>query len=376
MVVGELRDAKRVGSERRYTELIRGLRERGDDIHLFAHRWDDAAARGLHCHPVVAPGPPNLRPLAFAVAALLAVRRWRHRLDLVHSHTKSLGEDLVSPGGSAHRAYLATLRLGDRGLRGRARPWHPFHRTTLLVEALQLRAARVIVVNSEWSRRQLTAAYPRVRPRVEVVYNGVDAAQFGPAVTAPLRKSTRDELGVADREVVFLFLGAGDRRKGLHELLRAFGRVTAPVRLLVVGHRDAKETARVDAALVDERLRQRVILRPFAADPRPYYAAADVFVLPTWFDPFSNATLEALACGLPVVTTASNGVAELMTSGREGTIVPPGDVEALRAALTGMLDADLRSMAEAARALAERMTWRRHVDAMSAIYDRLLGVSR
>jgi glycosyltransferase involved in cell wall biosynthesis len=65
-----------------------------------------------------------------------------------------------------------------------------------------------------------------------------------------------------------------------------------------------------------------------------------------------------------------------MTSGREGTIVPPGDVEALRAALTGMLDADLRSMAEAARALAERMTWRRHVDAMSAIYDRLLGVSR
>lgn len=372
MVVGELRDAKRVGSERRYAELIRGLRERGDEIHLFAHRWDDAAARGLQCHAVSAPGPPSLRPLAFALGALVARRRWRGRLDLVHSHTKSLGDDIVSPGGSAHRAYLATLRLGDGGLRGRARPWHPFHRTTLLVEALQLRAARRIVVNSEWSRRQLAAAYPQAGPRVDVVYNGVDATHFAPAVIAALRKPTRDELGLGDREVVVLFVGAGDRRKGLHELLAAFRGLAVPsVRLLVVGHRDRKETARVDATLDDTGLGPRVILRPFTADPRPYYAAADVFVLPTWFDPFSNATLEALACGLPVVTTSSNGVAELMTAGGAGTIVRAGDVDGLRAALGETLDSDRRSMSEAARTLAEGMTWRRHVDAMSAIYDRL-----
>ncbi len=372
MIVGELRDAKRVGSERRYTELIRGLRERGDEIHLFARRWDETAADGLTCHAVAAPGPPSLRPLAFALGALVALRRWRDRLDIVHSHTKSLGDDVVSPGGSAHRAYLATLRVGDRGLRRRARPWHPFHRSTLLVESLQLRAARRIVVNSEWSRRQLTAAYPQAAPRVEVVYNGVDSAHFGPALTAALRKPMRDELDVADREVLFLFVGAGDRRKGLHDLLAAFRRVASPAaRLLVVGHRDRKETARVDAALRDTGLGARVILRPFAVDPRPYYAAADAFVLPTWFDPFSNATLEALACGLPVVTTSSNGVAELMTAGREGSIVRAGDVDGLRAALSEMLDTDRRSMAEAARALAERMTWTRHVDAMSALYDRL-----
>ena len=372
MVVGELRDAKRVGSERRYTELIRGLRERGDEIHLFARQWDDAAARGLTCHAVAAPGPTSLRPLAFALGAVVAVRRWRDRLDLVHSHTKSFGDDVVSPGGSAHRAYLATLRIGDPGLRSRARAWHPFHRTTLAVEALQLRAARRIVVNSQWSRRQLTAAYPEATPRVEVVYNGVDATHFEPAVMAALRKPTRDELGVADREVLLLFVGAGDRRKGLHELLAAFRGLQSPAtRLLIVGHRDARETARVEATLAATGLRSRVMLRPFTADPRPYYAAADVFVLPTWFDPFANASLEALACGLPVVTTSSNGVAELMTPGREGSIVSAGDVHALRAALGEILDADRRSMSEAARTLAERMTWTRHVEAMSAIYDRI-----
>ena len=95
MVVGELRDTKRVGSERRYTELIRGLRDLGDEIHLFAHRWDAAAARGLHTHAVAAPGPASLRPLAFALGALAAVRPWRDRLDLVHSHTKSLGDDVA-----------------------------------------------------------------------------------------------------------------------------------------------------------------------------------------------------------------------------------------------------------------------------------------
>jgi len=372
MVVNELRDAKRVGSERRYAELIRGLRERGDTIDLFAQRWDDAAAAGLRCHAVAAPGPPSLRPLSFALGALVAVRRWRDRLDLVHSHTKSFGEDIVSPGGSAHRAYLATLRRGDGVVRGRARPWLPFHRTTLMVESLQLRAAQRIVVNSEWSRRQLAAAYPRTEPRLDVVYNGVDASHFAPTVTAALRKPTRDELGVGEREVLFVFIGAGDRRKGLHELLAAFAGVGArAARLLVVGHRDRKEAARVDATLGERRLGTQVILRPFTADPRPYYAAADVFVLPTWFDPFSNATLEALACGLPVVTTSSNGVAELMTSGREGTIVRAGDVGGLRAALAAVLDADRRAMSEAARTLAERMTWARHVEAMSAIYERL-----
>ena len=377
MVVTELRDAKRVGSERRYAELIRGLRERGDDVHLFAHRWDDAAAEGLRCHRIGAPGPPALRPLTFALGAFLATRRWRDRLDLVHSHTKSFGDDVVSPGGSAHRAFLATLIEREPSTRARLRPWHPLHRSLLTVEARQLRGARRIVLNSRWSRARMTTAYPSVAPRVEVVYNGVDTAFFSPVAIAPLRKPARDELEVNDHDLVLLFLGTGDRRKGLLDLLAAFGDLAPPrVRLLVVGHRDDKETACVDAAIRAQALQSRVTLRPFAPDPRPYYAAADAFVLPTWFDSLSNATLEALACGLPVVTTSSNGVAELMTPGREGLIVRAGDVPALRSAIGSIVDADRRRMGDAARALAEGLTWRRHVDAMSTIYDRLLGDRR
>jgi UDP-glucose:(heptosyl)LPS alpha-1,3-glucosyltransferase len=125
------------------------------------------------------------------------------------------------------------------------------------------------------------------------------------------------------------------------------------------------------------RLEGRVIRQEFASDPRPYYAAADAFVLPTKFDPFSNATAEALACGLPVITTAVNGVSELVTQGREGFVESDAnDIGALGRALERMLDADRARMGEAARALAETLSWERHVDAMEAIYAEVLRERR
>jgi UDP-glucose:(heptosyl)LPS alpha-1,3-glucosyltransferase len=373
MVVVDLLDVKRVGSERRYTELIRGLRAAGHEIHLFARGWDAAAAAGLRCHRVVVPGPAALRPLTFALAAGLATRRWRGRLDLIHSHTKSLGDDVVSPGGSAHRAWVRLLASEARPLRRRALPWHPYHLSSMAVERVQLARARRVVVNSEWSRRTLVDAYPEVGGRLEIVRNGVDADAFTPALRKALREPMRARLGLEAGECCFLFVGAGDRRKGLVELLEAFAPMRAAARLVVVGHRDAREAARVDAAIARLGLASRVVLTGFAADPRPFYAAADAFVLATRFDPFSNATAEALACGLPVLTTRANGVSELLTDGREGFVVADArDRVALADALTALLDpARRRAMGDAARALAEQWPWRRHVAGTLAVYEAL-----
>lgn len=375
MVVVDLLDAKRVGSERRYSELIRRLRSADHEVHLFARHWDTAAAEGLVCHRLPVHGPAGLQPVVFAVAALRAIRRWRDHLDLVHSHARCLGDDLTSPGGSAHRAYLAALGRGDSWLRARLRPWRPYHRATLLVERLQFASVRRIVVNSGWSRRALVAAYPTAASRVVVVLNGVDGQQFSPAIRAELRSAMRATLGLAAGDVAFLFVGAGVRGKGLLELLEAFaGLRSRGVTLIAVGRRDAREDAQVRGAIARWHLDDRVRLVDFTPDPRPYYAAADAFVLPTKFDPFSNATAEALACGLPVITTASNGVSELMTDGQEGFVLPdPADVRALREALARMLDADRDAMGQAGRALVAPLTWERHVDAMLTVYRELLG---
>jgi UDP-glucose:(heptosyl)LPS alpha-1,3-glucosyltransferase len=377
-VVVNLLDVQRVGSERRYAELLRGLEAGGCEVHLFARRWDAAAARGLVCHRMPAPGPAALAPLVLALSALAVTRRWRSRLDLVHSHTQSLGDDVVSPGGGAYRACLAAVGRRRRWRPGGGDTWRAQDRARVLVERWQFRSARRIVANSQWSARVLGATYPFAASRTRCVYNGVDATHFSPRVRDEFRRATRARLGLGPGQIAFLLVGTGLRRKGVLELLKAFAALgRAPARAIIVGRRAGPDDALIARALDRLRLGERVVLRDFASDPRPYYAAADVFVLPTKFDPFSNATAEALACGLPVVTTAANGVSELLADGREGFVVSdPRDVGALGRALERMLDADRRRMAQAARAVAETLTWQRHVDAMRALYAEVLEERR
>jgi UDP-glucose:(heptosyl)LPS alpha-1,3-glucosyltransferase len=161
-------------------------------------------------------------------------------------------------------------------------------------------------------------------------------------------------------------------------LLDAFACLSSPhTHLIILGHRDRKETPRLRRAITRLGLTQRVIVEDFAPDPRPYFAAADAFVLPTKFDPFSNATAEALACGLPILTTIANGISELMTANLEGIVLPdPYDRAALAGALARLVDGNRRRMGEAGRALAERLTWKRHVDATRAVYDAVLRERR
>jgi UDP-glucose:(heptosyl)LPS alpha-1,3-glucosyltransferase len=376
-VVVDLLDVKRVGSERRYGELLRHLERRGCELHLFARRWDEAAARNIVCHRVPVPGPAAIAPLVFALSAFLVTRRWRSRLDLVHSHTHSLGDDIVSPGGGAYRAFLRAIGR-DPWARAGSRAWRPQDHARVFIERYQFRSARRIVTNSVWSGRVLGETYPFAVARTRCVYNGVDTEHFSPRVREEFRGATRARLGLAPREVAFLLVGTGVHRKGVLELLEAFstlGPVAAHV--IIVGRRSGADDDAIVRTMSRLRLEGRVTRQEFASDPRPYYAAADAFVLPTKFDPFSNATAEALACGLPVITTAVNGVSELVTQGREGFVESDAnDIGALGLALERMLDADRARMGEAARALAETLTWERHVDAMEAIYAEVLRERR
>ena len=134
-VVVDLLDVKRVGSERRYSELLRRLEaQRGHELHLFARRWDEAAARNIACHRVPVRGPAAITPLLFALSAFLVVRRWRSRLDLVHSHTQSFGDDVVSPGGGAYLAYLRAIGRDPWGRAGRE-AWRSQDHARVFIEA-------------------------------------------------------------------------------------------------------------------------------------------------------------------------------------------------------------------------------------------------
>ncbi len=166
--------------------------------------------------------------------------------------------------------------------------------------------------------------------------------RFGPE----LRERSREELNLKPDQIALLFAGSGWERKGLLFAVEAAALCKdRQMRLLVAGRGNAR-------LYKTRRLRfwreEPVQFLGEVADMLRVYAAADIFILPTIYDPFSNACLEALACGLPVITTRSNGFSEIIENGVHGSIVGhAGDLLALRDAIRLWSDPSRRAAVRA-----------------------------
>lgn len=249
----------------------------------------------------------------------------REPFDVIMGIGRTGGNHVFRAGGGSH---VDALR--------RMHPWRRWFSPDDWVEMwLDRRAvldARICIANSELGARGMRDDYGA--RRVEVVYNGVDGARFRP--DPQRRAEVRARLGAEGP--VALFLGNGWRRKGLAEAIEA---VQPPWTLWVAGG-DRPWTAPPHVRFVGHQ-----------GAPETLLPGADVFVLPTRYDPFANACLEAMSCGLPALTTSANGVAEVLP---EPWMVAD-DVARLRAGLDRLLDADERArVAERCREVAARLT--------------------
>jgi UDP-glucose:(heptosyl)LPS alpha-1,3-glucosyltransferase len=177
---------------------------------------------------------------------------------------------------------------------------NPLHLVMQKLEAKSLRCARIVIANSKMVSGDLIRFYPEIAPKIRVVYNGFDPARFFPS---SLEKSVlRTQLGLPVDVPLFLFVGSGWLRKGIKQA-QAITRLVEGARLVVVG----KGSLRMLDGSVS-------IYKGVQSAPEKFYQACDALILPTLYDPFANVTLEALACGLPVVTSAHNGASEILTS--------------------------------------------------------------
>jgi UDP-glucose:(heptosyl)LPS alpha-1,3-glucosyltransferase len=208
---------------------------------------------------------------------------------------------------------------------------------------------------------------------VRVVYNGADVARFSPALRAQHRPGVRDELGIPAGALVGIHVSHDWRRKGLYPFIHALGLLRstgdAPVHALVVGRGRAN---RATAAARRHGVADRLHLVG-EADPDRYYGAADFLVLPGYYDPCANVTLEALACGLPVITSASNGAHELLTPGSNGFVIQDyDDAPQIAHFIRQLMDAGrLEGASQAAREAALEVTidqqYRKLMDAISPL---------
>jgi UDP-glucose:(heptosyl)LPS alpha-1,3-glucosyltransferase len=262
-------------------------------------------------------------------------------------------------GEGCHRAYLESM--GPRFHRRAT-----YHRILLALERRVFATTPEIVAISRLGALEIARLYGVPESRLTVVYNGVDLARFHPDNRARHRVAARAEAGVDGW--VALFAGSGFERKGLATAIEALAALDdRSARLLVLGkgetgpYRELAERLGVAA---------RVAWLGARPDAERWYAAADALVLPTRYEPFGNVHLEALASGLPVVTTTAAGGAEAVGADC-GAVVPPRDPRAVTAALDRLRAGDPARLTAAARAAAEPFTHERQVEGFERIYRRL-----
>ena len=363
------------GAERFVQRIAAALSARGVQLTLIARQWpqgDTGLPPAVRCIELDGFHVGRRgRDAGFARAVRETVAS--ERFDLVQSHERIPGLPLYRAGDGVHRQWLAVRRRQHGFWRNLGDTLSLQHRTILRAEREMFAhpALRCVVCNSEMVRDEIARMYGVPADKLTVIRNGIDLQRFRPPTPAE-RDAARARLGWAEDRTVFLFVGSGFERKGVASALRAFARAGLQGRalLVVVGH--DKRRARYEQLADALGIAASVQFTGPQQDVLAYYQGADAFVLPTLYDPQSNAVLEAMACGLPAITTTGCGVAELL-SPQSGHVVDAFDDAGLAAAMTDLMRPEhARALGAGARRAIEPYSLDRMTDDYLALYARLL----
>jgi UDP-glucose:(heptosyl)LPS alpha-1,3-glucosyltransferase len=227
---------------------------------------------------------------------------------------------------------------------------------------------KAVIVNSNMVADDLMRHYNFPRERIHLVPNGIDLKRFSLIARERHRTEVRQQLGIPASAPVVLFVGSGFDRKGLARAIESVASQTGVPHLVVVGRdrRPAAFKARAERAGLAGRFH---LVGP-VKDPVPYYGAADALILPTIYDPFPSTVLEALACGLPVVTTTGCGAREVAKELDPALVCDAYDADALDTGLQRALAmAGNPDIKEVANRLASNYGIDRMIDRTLEIYD-------
>ncbi len=367
--------AGRGGAERYAVTLSRALAQRGHDVHVFAGIVEPGQHAGITLHPV-----PFLRkPSALKNASFQKNSRRlvaAETFDIVHGLSQVFPQDVYRVGEPLHMHWLLQ-RTGSR-LHRLVKYCSPRHQVILTIERhiFMPDNYRRIIVNSRLCRQQVIDYYGVPEKKIRLVYNGVDPAAFSFDTTGRTRTVAREKLGIAPAEFILLFAGNDFKRKGLIHALQTTRRLRESgyrVRLAVAGRGSARSAQRSAAAC---GAADAVLFLGSVGSMRDLYHAADLLLLPSLYDPFSNVCLEAMACGLPVVTARSNGACEIIDSGISGIVVDtPQDTEQMAAQIARLCDPPgqaLAAMGQAAAETAKNYSLEQNVEKTLRVYEEII----
>jgi UDP-glucose:(heptosyl)LPS alpha-1,3-glucosyltransferase len=229
---------------------------------------------------------------------------------------------------------------------------------------------------SEMAAREFMNYYARSE-NVRVIFNAVNVPDVPDEQRRSWRQELREKVGVGSGSPLFLFVGMDFRRKGVAQAIEAFGqwyRCPAGLqgaRFVAVGQEKIGSYRRLVRKL---GLVKQVHFEPRADNVWPWYAAADVCVLLSWYDPCSRVVLEAVRWAVPSITTVFNGAAEILARGAGLVVSSPDDIDAVVKAMADLSDPDrLAARRQACRDVADELSMDRHVEQLMEAYREVAG---
>jgi UDP-glucose:(heptosyl)LPS alpha-1,3-glucosyltransferase len=367
--------AKRVshtlgGAERVSLYLGKQLSEAGFDVHIITN-YSDTPVDGVMLSQLKVKN-------WFSPWRLLSFQRNVRQVtegqnfDLVYSLCQVFPVDIYRVGDGIHQ-YWMQLRYPGSFIRWIKYITSPVHLTMRWLENGIMRKGncRLFITNSNLIKKQLMDYFGIPEKRIQVIYNGVDHDIFNPD-TKSYREAMREKLGIDQRELVLLFVSNNWDRKGLSTIIQSLPKTgISDISLVVAGRGNRKRY--VSMAKECNVNPAKLIFAGPADDIEKYYGMSDALVLPSRYEPFANVCLEAMASGIPAVTTRSNGSSEVITDGKDGFVLDTWDDPDNLAHVIQKLSnsASREEMGRNAALAAQKYTWEAHLEQTKKIISSL-----
>jgi len=365
------------GAERFIERLVPRLSTRNIEPTIIAESWDKTASE-TGVIKVASTGLTRARRfLSFNTAVTQAIQQAKVdgiKFDLIQSHERLLGADIFRLGDGVHAAWIRRLQRESGLLRSLGLAADTFHRAVLKTEKLMALDRKLhFVANSELVSNELQE-YLSVPPqRIKLIPNGVDTEFFKPIKSDEKHRlrediARKENIQISPDTLLVGFVGSGFARKGLFHLIKACSTVKNCTLIVCGKDREFKKAQRLAQQITAPG---RIKLIGPMADVRPVLWASDVLCLPSLYDPSSNAVLEALACGLPVVVTENVGMATEIANADAGLICER-EVISLSEALHNLLNPATReSMSSNARTYSLHYDQQRIINRWLDLYQAL-----
>lgn len=297
-----------------YLKRVIDVLSRNAEIHILTQSWPEDTSLIVHKLPSV----PFFSDVFFAFQARRFVQHHKSEFPLTISFDRTIYPTIYRAADGCHLRWLKQRRFINSFLKCLSFKINPHHLALIWLEKRCLETAKMIIVNSKMVKKDYEHFYGKeISAKCIVCYNGVDLEKFSP-VKEEQRFYLRTALGLPEGKII-LFVGSGFERKGLIFLIKAMVFLPEDFKLVVLGQ--DKHLKCFQKRVYRLNLNKRVLFLGARKDIVKFYQAADVFVLPTIYDPFANVCLEAMACGLPVITTTANGAAEVIEPGKDGFVL-------------------------------------------------------